>query len=451
MTASQHSVEVRREIGTVTATSIIVANIIGAGIFTTTGIIAAQLPGAGWVMLCWVVGGALALAGALCYAELATRMPENGAEYVYLRRLYHPLLGFLSGWTSFFVGFSAPIAASALGFAEYTFAGLDTGLSPTILAVTKKATAVAIIAVFTALHYTGIRHGARVQNLLTALKLVIVVGLAGIGLALRGGSAPALDFTADGSFEWVAVGTAMMLVMFSYSGWNASTYIAGELRDPRRALPRSLVGGTITVILLYLAVNLFIFRALTFDEARGTIAIVERAAVSTFGDWMGRGLSMLVALALLSSLSAYVIIGPRVYFAMARDRLFLPFAARIHPRFGVPGRSILVQGAMAVLMVVIGSFEQLVVYLGFALGIFPWLAVAGLFIARRRRIGEQSAVRVQGFPVVPLFFLAGTAFLMLIAYVNRPLESTAAVLTVLAGIPCYLAWVRVAGPSTPDR
>jgi APA family basic amino acid/polyamine antiporter len=196
------------------------------------------------------------------------------------------------------------------------------------------------------------------------------------------------------------------------------------------------------VITLYLAVNLFIFRAAPFSDLAGVIPIVEAAAVRTFGEWMGKALSVMIGAALLSSLSAFIMLGPRVYFAMARDRLFFPFAASVSGRSGVPGRSILIQGGIAVLMVVVGSFEQLLIYIGFALGIFPWLAVAGLFIARRRRIGGEDVAAVRGYPVVPLFFLASSLALMIVAYVNRPLESTAAVVTVAAGVPCYYVWIR---------
>ena len=441
---------IEREIGLFTATSIVIANIIGAGIFTTVGIISGFLPGSGWVLACWAFGGLIAVSGALCYSELATRMPEEGAEYTYLKRLYHPLLGFLTGWTSFFVGFSAPIAASAMGFTEYLFAGLNGGavmLDSGSVIIAKKAAAVAIIGIFTFLHYVGLRFGSRVQNVLTVVKIAIVLGLAGAGLAAGGGHLPALSFGGGGSFNWVAIGTAMMLVSFSYSGWNASAYIAGEIKDPRRNLPGSLLLGTGAVIVLYLALNLFIFKALPYDSVTGEIAVVERAAVSTFGHWMGRALSVMVGIALLSSMSAYIIIGPRIYFEMARDRLFLPFASKVHPSFNVPSRSIAIQGLLAAVLVLVGSFEQLMIYLGFALGIFPWLAVFGLFIARKRRIGEERAVRAWGYPLVPVFFLASTLFLMVIAYINRPLESTAAVLTVLAGIPCYMIWVRAVRPS----
>lgn len=440
----QNGTKVRREMGLFTATSIVVANMVGAGIFTASGIISGFLPGPGWVIGCWILGGMIAMAGALCYTELATRMPDEGGEYLYLSRLFHPSLGFLTGWTSFFVGFTAAIAASAMGFSEYIFAGLNgrfEALDPTIFMIMKKSSAAAVIILFTALHYFGLKKGGKVQNILTVIKVAIVAGLAATGIALSGGGewTPGSGISSGG---WLGVGTAMMLIMFSYSGWNATSYVAGEVRNPRRTLPLSLAVGTGIVIVLYLLVNIFILRALPFSEVQGTIAIVEKASVKTFGEWMGRGLSIMVGLALLSSLSAYIIVGPRVYFAMARDKLFLPFAAKVHPKYGVPGRSILIQGALAVIMVTIGSFEQLLLYLGFALGIFPWLAVAGLFIARRRSVGETGVVKVPGYPFLPLFFLVSTLALMIVAFINRPMESTAALVTVAAGIPVYYIWVR---------
>jgi APA family basic amino acid/polyamine antiporter len=438
--------KVEKKIGPVTATSIVVANMIGAGIFTTSGIMAGQLPSSGWILLCWLLGGLIAIAGALSYAELATRMPQVGGEYVYLKKIYHPSIGFLTGWTSFFVGFSVPIAASAMAFSEYIFEGLQAQLlnvSSGQLFFVKKGTALFLIILFTGIHYMGLKLGSKVQNFLTFLKIGIVVGLAGAGIVLTGGKGiSAFSFVTQGESSWLAFGTAMMLVMFSYSGWNASSYIAGEMKNPRKNLPLSLVVGTCIVIVLYLALNLFIFQAVPYNKAKGTIAIVERASIEAFGPWMGDALGLLISLALLSSLSAFVIIGPRVYFAMARDKLFFSFAARVHPKYKVPGRSILIQGAIAVIMVLIGSFEQLLVYIGFALNIFPWLAVFGIFLARKRHIGNSNAFKVWGYPVVPGFFLLSSLFLMIVNYLNRPLESTAAVVTVLVGVPLYLIWIK---------
>ncbi len=439
-----------RKLGGFSTTIIVVANMIGTGIFTTSGLLSAQLPGPGWVLLCWLFGGLIAISGALCYAELATRMPEAGGEYVYLKRLYHPALGFLAGWTSLIVGFSAPIAAAAMGFSEYIYAGLDSHLfrlSPTQLVIFNKGLAVMVIMVFTALHYLGLRLGSRVQNVLTVIKILIVAGLASLGLIFGNGTGPELSLDGGENFSVMALGTAMMFVMFAYSGWNASAYIAGEIRHPKRTIPISLIGGTSIVIVLYLAINLFVFRMVPYSDLKGVIPVVEEAAVRAFGDWIGGVVSLLVGVSLLSCLSAFIMIGPRVYYAMARDRLFFPFASEVHKRYKVPGKSILVQFGIAVLMVLIGSFEQLIIYIAFALNIFLWLAVFSVFLARKRKLGEESAVRVWGYPFVPLFFLLTSLVLMIFNYVNRPLESSAAMVTVLFGIPCYFLWLRGVGKS----
>jgi APA family basic amino acid/polyamine antiporter len=418
---------------------------IGAGIFTTSGLMAANLPNPSWVLLFWFFGGLIALSGAMCYAELSTRMPDDGGEYLYLKKLFHPSLGFLSGWTSFFVGFSAPIAASALGFAEYIIPDDGIHLSNQFVhdpVWIKKILAISVIILFTGVHYIGHTWGSRIQNFLTAVKILIVFGLASLGIILGTGDWSNLQIQGEGVYGGLAIGTAMMLVMFSYSGWNASSYIAGEMKDPRKSLPRSLLAGTVTVLLVYLAVNLFIFRSLPFQEAQGAITIFEKASVAAFGEWFGRILGILSAIALLASLSAFIMIGPRIYYAMALDKLFFPFAAKLHPRYGVPGRSIVVQGAIAFILVIIGSFEQIVIYVQFALLIFPLIAVAGLFVARSKRIGDDIAVKVPGFPIIPVFFLICSLLIMVIAYINRPLESSAAVVTVLIGVPIYFFWAR---------
>jgi APA family basic amino acid/polyamine antiporter len=445
MTSPIHGIQknqVKRQISLTTATAIVVANMIGSGIFISTGIIANRVPGPGWVLTCWVIGGLIAISGALCYAELSTRMPEVGGEYVYLKKLYHPLLGFLTGWTSLIVGFSAPIAGAALSFSEYTFAGMDMPFAGSIV-MPKKIIAVLIILIFTLVHYLGVQLGSKVQNFLTALKILIVLGLASLGLFLGGGDGSIFIANMNSSFNGLSFGTAIMLVMFSYSGWNASSYIAGELKNPKKTLPFSLVIGTIIVIILYLTVNLFVLIALPYSELKGTIAVVEAAAVKVFGNWMGNGLSLLVSIALLSSLSAFIMIGPRVYFAMAQDKLFFPFAAKIHPIYHVPARSIIIQAFIAIIMVLVSSIEQLLMYIVFALNIFPWFAIAGLFIARKKKIGDESAVKVMAFPLIPLFYLICSFILMVIMYLDRPIESTAAVLTIVFGIPCYLLWSEV--------
>jgi APA family basic amino acid/polyamine antiporter len=439
MTASHVTTEatgaLARRIGVGTATSVVVANMIGTGIFTTTGLILVQLD-AGWlVLLCWVLGGIVALCGALSYAELATMMPRAGGEYVYLREIYGPWAGFLTGWTSFFVGFSAPIAATGVAIAAYlTAAGVipDSWLA-------SKTIAVGAVAALTAVHYCGVRLGAWVQNALTVLKLVLLFGLVAAGFAFGAGDAGFL--TGSGEFwaggKWNQLGLALLWVMFAYSGWNAAAYLAEEVHEPARTLPRSLLLGTLAVMGIYVLVNLLFFFSAPAADLRGQVAIGDVAVRHLFGEGAGSKLSILIAAGLLSSLSAYVLIGPRVYYAMARDGLFFGFAAKIHPRFETPAASIVAQGACAGVMILSGTFEQLLTYIGFALGIFPCMTVGGLLWLRRRDPGRERPYRVWGYPLVPVLYLAAMAWILAISLWSRPGPSLLAIITVAAGLPFY--------------
>jgi len=338
--------ELKRTINLKTATGIVVANMIGSGIFLTSGIIAGMLPNSLWVIICWCIGGVLALIGSLCYSELATRMPYEGGEYVYLSKLYHPILGFLSGWTSFIVGFSAPIAGSAIGFSEYLFAGIDIKTeSVDNLIILKKIFSVGIVAFFTLLHYHGIKKGSAVQNTLVVLKVLFIIAIIFMGFFHGNTNWGNIPFSFSNSFnsQEIAIGTAMMLVMFSYSGWNASAYIAGEIKNPKKNIVYSLLLGTTIVFLLYLGINLFFLTALPFNEVAESAAIGESSAVKIFGTFSGNIISLIISMMLLSSISAFTMIGPRIYYAMAKDNLFFKFAKKIHKKYEVPSQAILIQ------------------------------------------------------------------------------------------------------------
>ncbi len=429
-----------REMGLGAATVVVIANMIGTGIFTTTGIMLAQDLGAHWVLACWLLGGLIALAGALSYAELAVAMPHAGGEYVYLREIYGPLPAFLTGWTSFFVGFAAPGAAAAVGAGKYLAAA---GILPADVVV-EKAFAAFVVVALTGVHYAGLRLGSRVQNALTGLNLALLCGLIFAGLLAEKADWSFLSGPADAPFpsQPLGLGTALLLAMFAYSGWNAAAYLAEEVREPARTLPRSLLLGTASVTLLYLLLNLVYLAAAPREELAGQVAVAEIATRGLFGEAAGAWLAVIIALGLVSALSAYTMIGPRVYYAMARDGLFFRFAAQVHPRFRTPALSIAAQGAVAVVMVLSGTFEELLLYIGFALGIFPWMAVLGLLLLRRREPNRERPYCVWGYPFVPLFFLVMMALILVVAYLGRPGPASWALATVALGIPVYWLTVR---------
>ncbi|MEN6561081.1 MAG: amino acid permease [Acidobacteriota bacterium] len=441
-----------RKLGLFPLTNIVIANMIGAGIFTTSGLLMGDLHNSVVMLALWLVGGLVALCGALSYGELGAAIPHAGGEYVFLARLYHPVLGFMAGWVSFFVGFSAPIAASAIGFSEYltrAFPGLLTpGLFPGAgeAMIMKKLYAIMIIAVFTFIHTRGLEAGARVQNGLTGLKILLIVGLVGAGFAFGRGSLAHLAAAAPFRFDFAGIktlGLSLMWIMFAYSGWNASAYVGSEVRDPSRNLPRSLILGTAVVMVLYAALNLFYVYAIPPAQMEGVISVAGLAAGNLFGQSAGTVLSLLISFALFSSLSAYLILGPRVYFSMARDGIFFKSIALVDPKSGVPTRSILLQGGIAAVMVLFGTFQQLLTYMGFSLGIFPLLAVLGVF--KLRRTG-RSVVKLPGYPVAPAVYLVVGAAVLVLSFLRQPAESLVAIATALAGIPIYCLFRRASRP-----
>jgi len=435
--------KLQRKLGLFPATNIVVANMIGAGIFTTSGLLIAGLNDPILMMVLWGVGGIIALCGALSYGELGAAMPGAGGEYLFLSKLYHPLAGFLSGWVSFMVGFSAPIAASALGFSEY-FCRAVPGLSAALdnagiinPAVTGKILAVSIILIFTFIHYRGIKYGARIQNILTLLKIALIVILLIAGFT--SGKGDMSHFTegsklAPGLAGWKTIALSLMWIMFAYSGWNASTYLGAEIKNPSKTLPRSLLYGTGIVIILYLGINLLYVYGINPDAMKGVISVGGLAMGNLFGRSADILFSLLIAFALFSSLSAFIIIGPRVYYSMAKDGLFFKSASRIHKKYKVPSNSILLQCIIAVILVLSGTFEQVLTYMGFALGIFPLLTVFGVVKLRK---GNPRAVRLPGYPVTQFLFVMTGILILGLSYLKKPLESSIAILTVMAGIPAY--------------
>jgi APA family basic amino acid/polyamine antiporter len=428
------------KIGLFTAACVLVSNAVGSGIFTTTGFLARDLGSPLWILLLWAAGGALALAGAMSYAELGASMPRVGGEYVYLRRAFGPLVGFLSGWTSFTIGFGAAIAAAAMGFAHYLQVLLPEGGG--WLGQRPEVPAIGLVWALTGIHALGIERGGRFQRLVTIGKVGAVVLLVAVALALgRGDWAHFGGRFATGAPPGGASAVGLVFVLYAYSGWNAAAYIAGEIRDPARSLPRAMIGGTAVVTLLYLALNVMYFYALPVSAlaAEPVLPGAEKAASALLGPAAGAAVAAVLCLSIAGAVSSMIWAGPRVYQAMAEDGAAPRILARTSEA-GAPVAAIALQSVWITVLLLSGTFEQLVVYSGFALALFSAAAVACLVALRRREPERLRPFRVPAYPWVPLAFIAASLWIASYALLERPAEAMLSAATVLAGIPVWWMW-----------
>lgn len=441
-------VSLERRLGPLDGAAVVVSNVIGSGIFLLPAVVAQLVPHPGWMLGVWVAGGALAFAGAMAYAELATLRPRAGGEYVYLREAFGPLTGFLTGWTSFVAGFSGAIAVGAVGLASYlgrflTAAG-DTRslaslpLGPITFSVSPQAiVALSAIGGLTAVHVVGLGPGRLVQNLLAGMKVALLVTFVALGFTLGQGSAA--HFSAE---PGAVVGSSWLLallpVMFAYSGWNAAAYLAGEIRDPGRNVPLALGLGTVVVVAIYVLLILLYLYALPvaeFDIVGGNVA--DTVAERLFGPVVAAPIAAASVVMIAASVSAMVFAGPRVYFAMAQDGLFLSAAATVDPRFRTPATAIVAQSVWAGLLVLTGTFQQLVSYTSFAVTLFAGVAVVALFVLRFREPGAQRPFKAWGYPVAPLVFVLTSAAMVANAIWRNPAPSAAGLVVIAAGVPVY--------------
>ncbi|HEY3886589.1 MAG TPA: amino acid permease, partial [Vicinamibacterales bacterium] len=361
-----------RRLGPYDAAAIVISNVIGGGIFFVPVIVAQLVPGAIAMLAVWICGGALAFAGAMAYAELAAVRPHAGGEYVYLREAFGPLAAFLTGWTSFVAGFSGAIAAGAVALAGYLGRFIPAAADDTKLVAIpgfdispKTLVALSAIAVLTLIHVRGLGPGRLVQNILAGLKVSAIVALVAFGFAAGRGSAAHFM---PGVVSPVAWTLALVPVMFSYSGWNAAAYVAEEVRQPSRNVPVALALGTVTVVAVYVALNalyVFAFPVAELASLPGD-RLMDAVAQRLFGFAAGNLLALFTIVSIAASISAMVMAGPRVYYAMARDGLFLPAAGRVHDRYRTPAVAIVAQGIWSGVLVLSGSLSELVTYTGFA-------------------------------------------------------------------------------------
>ena len=400
-----------------------------------------------------------ALSGALCYGELGAKFPAAGGEYLFLRQSFGELPAFISGWISLVVGFSAPIAAAAMAMAKYG-ASLFPGDFPSLPlspGAGKMVGACTAILVFSLAHYFSVKLGKGVQNLLTLFKLALILGFVGAGIFLGQGSwdhfSPAGSVPGQGLPGLLTdsrFAVALVFVTFAYTGWNAAAYLGGEILAPEKNLPRALITGTLIVTGLYLALNAVYVFALPPGAMAGVPDVGARTAAALFGPGAGRLFSGAVGLGLASALSAMIVTGPRVYYAMARDGLFFKVFARISSGRGTPGPAIFFQGALAMAMVVTASFEHLLIYIGFTLSLMSIFTVLGMICLRRRETGPARGYRTPGYPFTPLFFAAGNLLIIIFSLSGRPLAAASGLATIAMGLPFYLFFKktrRARGPA----
>ena len=423
---------------------------IGAGIWSTPGILAGQLGTAGMILLVWAVGAVCALAGAFCYSELGVNFPSSGGEYVYLTQAYGPTWGFMTGWVSFFAGFSAPIAAAALAFSDYLghfYSGFQLTNSRHLFGTgalefkfgLPQTIACTVIALFTIINCLGVRLTARVQNVLTVIKVLVIFIFLAAGLAFGNGSwdhfaQPAVRTSSTPLYAQFIV--SLLLVYFGYSGWNAATYIAEELKQPARTLPYSLAFGTLLVAALYLGLNVLFVYALPLETMKSVVAVGALAATHLFGPAIASAFAAAMALSLLATMNAEVTIGPRVYYAMAKNGAFFAGAAKVHPRWHTPAIAIVWQGLCAMLMT-LSSFVDLLLYIGFLLNFFALLSVASLFKFRRRAGWKKLGVVSFAYPLVPIFFILVGVGMTIFSITYKPVTAAIAIFTVAAGAFVY--------------
>jgi basic amino acid/polyamine antiporter, APA family len=424
-------VTLARRLGAFDAAAIIISNVIGGGILFTPPQVAASVPRPWWFLATWLAGGALAFGGAMAYAELATVRPRAGGEYVYLDAAFGRLTAFLSGWTSFVAGFSGAIAASATVFAFYLSRFIPAAsLHPSIVAVT-------LIGAMAWVHIRGLGPGRVVGNVLASLKVTALVLFVALGFAIGHGSV--VNFQAGaGTLHATSWLLALVPVMFTYTGWNAATYVAEEIRDPSRNLPLALAIGTAVVIAIYALLNglyLYVLPIGGLAAVKGSVldVIADRLLGARAGDIMG----VVSLISLAASISAMTIAGPRVYYAMARDRVFFGPAATLHPRYHTPAISIAAQALWSAVLVASGSADALIRYTGFAVVLFSGVAVTALFVLRSRDPIAARPFTTWAYPVTPAIF-AGAMFAIVANAIYRdPVPSGAGVLIIAAGIPVY--------------
>jgi APA family basic amino acid/polyamine antiporter len=454
----QETATLERRLGPLDSAAIVVSNVIGSGIFFVPILVAGMVPTSAGILGVWLLGGLLAFAGAMAYAELAALRPRAGGEYVYLRDAFGPIAAFLTGWTSFIAGFSGAIATNGILLTDYLgrfFPGaadrtalLTIPIPGVPLVVTPQAiVGITAVAGLSAIHISGLGPGRLVHNVLASVKVLALVIFVALGLSIGTGSVD--NLAASHAVPSPATGwlLALIPIMFSYSGWNAAAYVAEEIRNPGRNLPIALALGTGAVVVIYLGLNVLYLYALPPPELSGLlgkdVGLTDVVAQRLFGNVAGTMLALLTIVSIMASISAMVLAGPRVYYAMARDGVFPPGVARVHTRFRTPVIAIVVQAVWTSILILASDLATLVSYTGFAVILFAGVAVAAVFVLRWREPNVARPFSTWGYPLAPAVFVIASLSMVLYSLYTNNFGELKGLLIIAAGLPLYFLAQRL--------
>jgi basic amino acid/polyamine antiporter, APA family len=429
------SAELPRRLGFLDALSIVVGIIIGAGIFLVPNLVAQELQSPARILAVWIFAGVISFFGALACAELGTAFPATGGQYVFLREMYGPLIGFLCGWSMFAVARTAQVAWLAVTMTLYVsyFVPMSSGAA--------KFLGLGALALFTAINYWGVNAGALVQKIFTLAKVAGLLLLIGAALLWRGGSAGA-HAAVSGGFSISQFGVALIACVLACDGWVQLSFVAGEIRNPRRNILWALAIGSAACTAVYVLANIAYMRVLSIAEIAASEHVGASVAERVMGHTGGVLVSIIILISIIGTLNGCFLTSPRIYFAQARDGLFFHKFAEVHPRHQTPGFAIIAQGVWAAVLLISGSYESLLDYAMFAIWLSYGFMVAGVIVLRIKRPGLDRPYRMWGYPVTPILFLLITAWFLGNMIVTRPVPSLAGLGLILTGVPIYFFWAR---------
>ncbi len=427
--------DLKRVLGLFTCTMLVVGNMIGVGIFTTPGSVASKLPSAPLLFLAWILGMFLAMCGALSYAELGAAYPQAGGNYVFLREAYGPLWGFLYGWTAAFITQAGTVAVLAIGFTKYA------GITDPTAAI---AVSWGLILLFGGLNYAGVKVGASTLDVITFLKILSALALVGAGMMWGKGNFSHFHASPTTAvFLPTALATALIPVMYTYSGWNATVYVGSEVENPSRIIPLSLISGVLVTASIYLLLNALYVYALPVDAMKGEIAMASTASKVLFSESAGRIISAMIAMSIVGCINATLLTAPRIPFAMAKDGYFFPSFGKVHEKFQTPAHAIILEVVWASILVLWGhldrnGFDKLLDYVTVPSLCMNTLTVSAIFVLRKTKPDMPRPYKAWGYPVLPACFAIMIAWIVVSELISAPMAALAGLGIVSVGVPFYL-------------